>query len=88
MNERLNNLPTLSKTITIGKKNNQNEKNNLYASDDNRNITTTANQEMNMLNKINQSNQSNQSNNNLPNFNDINHDCNNVVFNEYPMFSN
>jgi hypothetical protein len=95
MNDRLNNLPTLSKTITVGKSNSGGG-NNVNVSYDNRNITTTANQEMNMLNQIpGQSNQLGNIGQNtveprrqLPNFNDINQDCNNVVFNEYPMFSN
>jgi len=97
MNDRLNNLPTLSKTITIGKKgggsdegsNRGNGVGGINVSNDNRNITTTANQERESLEQVSLSGQYTMENQRqLPIFNDINKDCNNVVFNEYPMFSN
>jgi len=98
MNDRLNNLPTLSKTITIGKKGGSSGGNGgsgggsgggLNVSYDNRNLTTTANQERESLEQVSQSGQYTMDNSRqLPNFNDINQDCNNVVFNEYLMLSN
>lgn len=95
MNDRLNNLPTLSKTITIGKKGGSSGgggnggSSGINVSYDNRNLTTTANQERESLEQVSQSGQYTMENKRqLPIFNDINQDCNNVVFNEYPMFSN
>ena len=91
MNDRLSNLPTLSKTITMG--NNKSDK-NIDASYDNRNITNTVESEKHNLNMIQNARQ-NEINNRvglskpgMPNFNDVNQGCSNVVFNEYPMFSN
>ena len=89
MNDRLSNLPTLSKTITMGNKNGQSN-----ASYDNRNMNTTVNQETKNLQMLEKSRQQEinprmgLSKPNMPNYNDINQGCNNVVFNEYPMFSN
>ena len=89
MNDRLTNLPTLSKTITMGNKGGQSN-----ASYDNRNLNTTIDQESRDLKMVEKSRQTNNnlrmglSKPNMPNFNDINQGCSNVVFNEYPMFSN
>ena len=89
MNDRLTNLPTLSKTITMGNKGGQSN-----ASYDNRNMNTTIDQESRDLKMVEKSRQTNinprmgLAKPNMPNFNDINQGCNNVVFNEYPMFSN
>lgn len=89
MNDRLTNLPTLSKTITMGNKGGQSN-----ASYDNRNLNTTIDQESRDLKMVEKSRQTNinprmgLAKPNMPNFNDINQGCNNVVFNEYPMFSN
>lgn len=89
MNDRLTNLPTLSKTITMGNKGGQSN-----ASYDNRNMNTTIDQESRDLKMVEKSRQTNinprmgLAKPNMPNFNDINQGCSNVVFNEYPMFSN
>jgi hypothetical protein len=89
MNDRLNSLPTLSKTITMGNKGGQSN-----VSYDNRNMNTTIGQESSDLKMVEKSRQTNNnprmglSKPNMPNFNDINQGCSNVVFNEYPMFSN
>ena len=89
MNDRLSNLPTLSKTITMGNKSGQSN-----ASYDNRNMSTTVNQETKNLQMLEKSRQQEinprmgLSKPNMPNYNDINQGCSNVVFNEYPMFSN
>ena len=89
MNDRLSNIPSLSKTITMG---NKSDKSN--ASYDNRNMNTTVNQETKNLQMLEKSRQQEinprmgLTKPNMPNFNDINQGCSNVVFNEYPMFSN
>ena len=68
---------------------NKSDKSN--ASYDNRNMNTTVNQETKNLQMLEKSRQQEinprmgLTKPNMPNFNDINQGCSNVVFNEYPM---